>query len=321
MSSSNASRTNIHDTRHIAEEIIEASPSIAIRVVGENGRWQTRFITKNVAKYGYTRADFLSGRIAWADIVHPDDLPGLVASIEDFESRGVYRYNNIYRIVKANGGEAWVSDDSTVVCDADGRVIYSDCIISDYTETKRHIEKIEDHYRQQRVLKEILLGLHDADTDHALQIILDSTGVYLDISRVLLFEDAPDHLTCRAIHEWCNTDVSSMGDFVIDYRQDIPEIWHDLNEKGYRIVNYGEIPRDSTKEFDDEGVIAAAIFAVYVNGEQFGFICFDECVKHRHWPDDTIRFLQNVAKLVAPAIIRKRSEELMKRMCRPGAKE
>ncbi len=309
---------SINDTneaRRIAEEIIEASPAIAIRVTGENGNWKTKFVTKNIAKFGYTRDEMMSGRVTWMDIVHPDDLPGLVASIDDFESRGVYKYNNIYRIKKKDGVYAWVSDDSTVVCDADGKVLYSDCIIGDYTETKRHIEKIEDHYRQQRVLKEILLGLHDADADKAVQIILDSTGVYLDISRVLLFEDAPDHLTCRVIHEWCNTDISSMGERSIDYERDIPEVWRDLREKGYRIVNYGEVPRNDSQEFADEGVIAAAIFSVYVNNRHFGFICFDECVKKRFWPDDTIRFLQNAAKLVAPAIMRKRSEEMIKTLC------
>lgn len=300
------------EARHIAEEIIEASPSIAIRVTGENGEWATSFVTKNVSKYGYDRADFLSGRLSWEKIVHPEDLPGLVAALNDYEAKGVDKYNNIYRILRADGAPVWVSDDSTVVRDANGSVIYSDCIISDYTETKRQLETIEDHYRQQRVLKEILLGLHDADTDKAVQIILDSTGVYLDISRVILFEDFPNHTRCRAIHEWCNTDISSMGEFVIDYEKDIPEIHAQLQTKGFAIINYGDIPKKSLEEFDEEGVIAAAIFAVYLNNEYFGFICFDECVKERVWPEDTVRFLQNIAKLVSPAIIRKQSEEILK---------
>ncbi len=296
-----------NDPRIIAVTIIENSPSIAIRVTGENGRWITKFITKNIAKYGYNHEDFTSGRISWEQIVYPEDLPGLIASLDDYEKRGIDVYNNIYRILTADGKPVWIADDSTVIRDADGNVLYSDCIIADYTETKRHIEMIEDHYRQQRVLKEILLGLHDSDSDKAVQIILDSTGVYLDISRVILFEDSPDHSTCRAIYEWTNTGISSMGDLVIDYKRDIPEIYDDLHKKGSRIVNYGDIPVDSTREFDSEGVVAAAIFAVYVDNAYFGFICFDECVKERTWPEDQIRFLQNIAKLVSPAIMRKRT--------------
>lgn len=293
--------------RVIAEEIIEASPSIAIRVTGENGKWMTRFITKNIAKYGYSRDDFLSGRVTWDKIVHPEDLPSLVESINEYEARGVYKYNHVYRILQADGQEVWVSDASTAMCGADGAVAYSDCIISDYTETKRYIDKIEDHYRQQRVLKEILLGLHDADPDKAVQIILDSAGVYLDISRVILFEETQDHKGCRAIYEWCNSGVESMGKLVLDYARDIPDIEVDLKTKGLRIINYGDIPPNSTQEFKTEGVVAAAIFSVYVNNELFGFICFDECVKKRVWGDDTIRFLQNIAKLVSPAILRRES--------------
>lgn len=308
----NNSADHSNDTRQIAEEIIEASPSFAIRVTGDNGQWKTLFITKNVSKYGYTRDDFMSGRVTMMDIIHPEDLPGLVASINDQESRGNFKYNHIYRILTKDKKAVWISDDSTVVHDAAGNYLHSDCIISDYTETKLHIEKIEDYYRQHRVLKEILQGLHDADTDKAVQIILDSTGVYLDISRVILFEDSPDHQQCKAIHEWCNTGVSSMGEFTINYLKDIPEIHHDLHEKGFRIVNYGDIPKNSTDEFNEEGVVAAAIFSVFINQEHFGFICFDECVKKRVWQEDTIRFLQTVSNLVAPAIIRKRNEELTK---------
>ncbi len=296
-----------NDPRLIAETIIEASPSIAIRVTGDTGEWKTEFITKNVLQLGYTREDFMSGRKHWAELVHPEDLDILNQAIDDYEKRGVDKYINIYRVIKADGEPMWVTDHSTVVRDADGNVKYSDCIITDYTETKRHIDMIEDHYRQQRVFKEILLGLHDADPEKAVQIILDSTGVYLDISRVILFEDNPEHTECSPIYEWFNSDVTPMGDFTLNYQKDIPEIYEDLHSQGYRLVNYGDIPQYSQEEFKEEGVIAAAIFAVHVDGEYFGFICFDECVKHRVWPDDTVRFLHNMSKLVGPAIIRKRT--------------
>ena len=310
----NCSCANPEEYRIIAEEIIEASPAIAIRVTGENGKWVTKFITRNISKFGYDREDFIAGRVTWTDLVHPEDLPGLVASIEDYESRGIYRYNNLYRILAADGREVWVSDDSTVHCNADGSVCYSDCIISDYTETKRHIDQIEDHYRQQRVLKEILLGLQEADVDSAFNTILDSTGVYLDVSRVILFKDDPDHKITRAIHEWCNTGISSMGELVVDYRKELREVDEELRRNGHSVVDFGEIPEHSRAEFDKEGVITAAIFGVFIDGERFGFICFDECVKKRVWPPETLRFLQNIANLVTPAIIRKRNEELRKRV-------
>lgn len=297
----------------IAETIIEASPSIAIRVTGKAGAWKTEFITKNVSQLGYTREDFMSGKMRWQDIVHPEDAAVLNREIVDHDARGEDKYIQVYRVVKANGEPMWVTDHSTIVRDADGKVRYSDCIITDYSETRRHIDQIEDYYRQQRVFKEILLGLHDADPEKAVQIILDSTGVYLDISRVLLFKDNADNTECTSIYEWLNSGVPGLGDLTLNYRRDIPEIYEDLHGQGYQLVSHGDIPTHSREEFEKEGVIASAIFAVHVDDEFFGFICFDECVKHRVWPDDTVRFLHNISKLVGPAIIRRRNAQTIAR--------
>lgn len=297
----------------IAVQILEESPSIALRVVGDSGQWKTVFITRNVARLGYNRDDFISGRIAWQDIIHPEDLAGLTAAIEGHQNRKATSYNNVYRILSAEGKELWISDHSTDVYDDAGNLLHSDCIISDYTETRQRLERIEDFYRQQRVLKEILLCLRDVDTDGAFNTILDSTGVYLDVSRVILFEDDADHKKVRSVFEWCNSGIPSMGELVIDYQKELREIDEDLRSQGYSLVSYGDIPPNSRGEFDKEGVIAAAIFAVYIEQERYGFICFDECVKHRVWPEDTVRFLQNIADLVTPFALRKKSEEPRKK--------
>lgn len=297
----------------IAGQILEESPSIALRVVGDGTDWTVSFITNNVSKYGYASEDFLAGRVTWQGIVHPEDLPGLDMSIEDYRKRGIPTYSNIYRVLAADGTEMWVADHSTDVYGPDGTVQYSDCIISDYSETRKQLDQIEDFYRQQRVMKEILLCLRDVDVDGAFNTILDSTGVYLDVSRVVLFEDEPDHKKTNIIFEWCNTGIPSLGSASIDYDKDFSEIDEELHRQGYSLIPYGEIPEHSRAEFDREGVIASAIFAVYVEQERFGFICFDECVKQRQWPADTVRFLQTIANLVAPFVLRKRNIDMMNR--------
>ncbi len=292
----------------VAHEIIEQSPSIAIRVTGENGAWVTEYITRNVSQYGYSREDFLSGKLRWADVVHPDDYKKLCDSIEEYGRHGIDRYNTHYRVVTADGRDVWVSDISTVVRGENGNLLYTDCIISDYTKIKENLDKIEDNARQQDVLNDILRSLHDSDLSQAFTIILDRTGKYLDISRVILFEDNPGHTGCSAIYEWCNEGIPSArknGILELDYQKDIPEIEADLKAKGMRAVDYGDIPTQSTGEFEAEGAIAAAIFAVYKGGEHYGFICFDECVKKRHWEKSTLFFLQNISKLVSTAVIRK----------------
>ncbi|MDL2283943.1 EAL domain-containing protein [Oxalobacter sp. OttesenSCG-928-P03] len=300
--------------RVIAEEIIERSPSVALRVTGENGKWITTFITENISAYGYNKEDFLSGKVVWTDIVHPDDIDELVATLDAYEAQGIDEYTTIYRILKSDGTPVWINDNSNVVRNENGEVIYADCIIADYTDTKKNLEKIGDNLRQQAVLNDILQGLHNSDLDESLQILLDRTGVYLDISRVILFENNPENTQCKAIYEWCNEGISSMGEFSLDYQQDIPEIKADLEETGRSIINFGDIPVGSTDEFENEGVIAAAIFAVYIQEKPFGFICFDECVKERQWGEDTLGFLENISKLVSTALIRRRNERIIRDM-------
>lgn len=298
----------------IAQEIIEQSPAIAIRVTGDSGEWKTTYITKNISQYGYRWEDFISGKMSWGELVHPDDLDALCSSIDNNYENGIDRYSTQYRIRTASGEYVWISDLSTVVRDQDGNQLYADCIISDYGEIKRSRDRNEDNIRQQQVLNDILVSLHDTDPDEAFNIILDRTGKYLDISRVILFEDFSDHTGCRAIYEWDNEGIESMmakGDFTLNYDKDIPEIKKDLEEKGMRAVDFGDIPEKSAGEFDEEGVIAAGIFAVYMGDERYGFICFDECVVERYWDEDVLRFLATTSKLVSTAVMRRRNAEAL----------
>lgn len=313
---------NLHyqNRRHedgVMESIIEHSPSIAMRVEGKNGFWAIKFISKNISAYGYDREDFLKGTISWREVIHPDDLGSLCEELGRYERQRAHRYTTHYRIRTAQGEYIWVADLTTSSYDDQGRLLYSDCVISDYTETKRSLDKIEDNYRQQAVLNDILTGLHVSDPDEAFKIILDRTGTYLDISRVILFEDSADHSTCKAIYEWCNEGISSMqeqngGDFVLNYKKDIPEVEADLVRSGVRAVNYGGIPEKSEKEFKNEGVIAAGIFSVYYGDDRYGFICFDECVKERFWEEDTLGFLKNISKLVSTAVMRKKNADALR---------
>ena len=302
------------DMLRIAEEIIERSPSIALRATRKSAQWSTSFITRNISIYGYDSNDFLSGKLNWIDIVHPDDKDDLVNLINGFEEMGNDQYNIIYRIVRADGGHVWISDNSHVIRDADGVLQHTDCIISDYTETKEHLERIGENLRMQAVLNEILQGLHNSDLDEAIHIILEKSGAFLDIGRVILFQNTPGDQSSRAIHEWCNKGVPSLieqGDYSIHYANDLPGISSDLLQYGSRIVNYGEIPPACAVTFENDGVTAAALYAINIQDEPFGFLTFQECGKERRWTRDVVRFLDNVSRLIAPVIFRQRNEHLI----------
>ncbi|MDL2273789.1 EAL domain-containing protein [Oscillospiraceae bacterium OttesenSCG-928-G22] len=294
--------------------IIEHIPAVVFRLSHREDNWKTWFVTKNVSMYGYTPEEFTDGDKNWFDIVHPDDRVLVSKNVNDYEAKRINEYRLFYRIVTKNGDSVPVTEYNTVNRDKDGNVICYDTVIINSTQHESAGKRlIDDHYRQQLVLNDLLMSLHDSDLDHALQIILDRTGQYLDTSRALLFKDSPDHTTCKVVYEWCNKGIPSVMDldYSITYSTEMPEIYIALQDTGILLVNFGEIPENCREEFENEGLIASAIFAVYLNGEHYGFVCFDDCVVERTWDDDTARFLKNVSNLISTVLVR---QETAKRL-------
>ena len=296
-------------------DLVENIPAVVFRFSHKEDNWKTWFVTQNISMYGYTAEEFLNGTITWTDLVHPDDRVLLSKTINDYETHGINSFKLYYRLVKKNGDVVPVTEYNTVNRGPDGNIVCYDSVIVSNTQNEASRRLIDDHYRQQVVLNDILISLHDSDLDNALQIILDRTGAYLDTSRALLFKDSPDHTTCKIVYEWCNKDITSVMalDYSITYETGMPEIYIALQTTGNLIINYGEIPENCKEEFEAEGLVASAIFAVYLGGDHYGFVCFDDCVVERYWDEETVRFLKNIANLISSVVARQEAAEKLDR--------
>ena len=295
-------------------EIVEHIPGVMLRLQHEEGVWRTLFVTKNIEDYGYDREDLLGGELTWCDLIHPDDRAVAAREIQDYEARGIDDFRLHYRLVCRNGDVVPVSAFNVAERDGEGRLRICDVAIANNFQYEASEVLLSAHHRQLIVLNDILMSLHDSDLDNALQIILDKTGEYLDTSRVVLFQDSPDHKTSRAVYEWCNTGIPSIAEinYSLDDETSIPEVRAKLREEGQMLVNYGEIPEKSRREFELQGVIASAFFSVYLYGRHYGFVCFDDCVVRRRWDEDTARFLRNVSNLISTVLVRQRSAEQLR---------
>lgn len=278
--------------------------------LSHNGEdWSTWFITQNISQYGYDRDDFMTGRVKWLDLIHPDDKVLLIKQINDYEAQSIDSFRLHYRLLAKNGDSLPITEFNTVKRNAAGEIYCYDTVIVNNSQSELGQKLLTEHARQQLVMNDILMSLHDSNLDHALQIILDRTGVYLNTSRVLLFKDNPDHTSCKVVYEWCNSGISSVLDldYVIAYNTSMPEIYVALQDTGVLLVNAGEIPENCREEFESEGLLASAIFAVYLHGEHYGFVCFDDCVVERKWDADTARFLKNVSNLISTVLARQQT--------------
>lgn len=85
---------------------------------------------------GWPVEDFLSGRVAWNDLIDPEDLPKLIEQGQaNLKEPGSYN-DTEYRLLRRDGSVRWVRDISRVVVLPDGRTVMQGTAY-DITERKR----------------------------------------------------------------------------------------------------------------------------------------------------------------------------------------
>ncbi|MCX6013822.1 MAG: PAS domain S-box protein [Chloroflexi bacterium] len=123
------------------EEIINRSKSMVLRWRAEQGS-PIEFTSENVSQLGYTSDDFMSGRISWIDITHPDDKQRLENELNVYEKKGINEFFQQYRLLDKNGNTRWMNDWTTVLRDNKGRVTHREGVILDVTESKKVAEQV-----------------------------------------------------------------------------------------------------------------------------------------------------------------------------------
>ena len=112
----------------MAKVIIENSPAILFRrSAGEDRRLV--YVSDNVRQLGYTAEEFLSAKIHFRDIVHPEDLERVGREIEGYAEKDVEEYTQVYRFINKSGDVQWVEDQTSVVRDADGNKTHNQDIL------------------------------------------------------------------------------------------------------------------------------------------------------------------------------------------------
>lgn len=68
------------------EIILNSSPAI-IFLWKAREDWPVDFVTDNIIQFGYSKNEFLSGKLNYADIVHPDDVDRVKKSYTDIPEK------------------------------------------------------------------------------------------------------------------------------------------------------------------------------------------------------------------------------------------
>jgi sigma-B regulation protein RsbU (phosphoserine phosphatase) len=143
-------RDQTEEALRLAEVIIAQSPVVLFRRLAGKKR-NLVYVSSNISQFGYSVDDFISGKIRFIDIMHPEDRKQGVKEIKAFAKANVEEYSQSYRILTRNGELRWVEDRTSVVRDRRGRKIYNQGIMVDVTPRRlaeEELRKSEEKFRR-----------------------------------------------------------------------------------------------------------------------------------------------------------------------------
>jgi len=143
-------RDQTAEALRLAEMIVDRSPVILFRrLAGDEPR--LIYVSDNIRQMGYTAEEFLSGKIHFRDILHPDDFERMRVEIQAYAEKDVEEYTQYYRCLTKDGQVRWVEDQTTVVRDTAGIKTHNQGILVDITERKLAEDKLrksEEKFRR-----------------------------------------------------------------------------------------------------------------------------------------------------------------------------
>ncbi len=130
-----AERKKVEEALRQSNMIVEKSPMVLFKWRNEEG-WPVELVSQNVSQLGFKAEDFMSGRIKYIDVIHPDDIGKVGEEVKTCVENGVNHFNQEYRIIDPTGRAYWIADSTVVVRDSEGEVTSYMGIAYDFTEKK-----------------------------------------------------------------------------------------------------------------------------------------------------------------------------------------
>ncbi|MBD2106887.1 PAS domain S-box protein [Nodosilinea sp. FACHB-13] len=134
---------DISDRKQIEQALEEerslfiGGPTMVIRW-GTTADWPVEYISPNVqAQLGYEPKTLVEGRVAFAALIHPEDVARVKAEVTAATTAKTQCFAQTYRLRHANGEYRWIDDFTRVIYADDGTVAQFLGYIQDITERKQ----------------------------------------------------------------------------------------------------------------------------------------------------------------------------------------
>jgi diguanylate cyclase (GGDEF)-like protein/PAS domain S-box-containing protein len=134
-------RARAVEKTRLAEFVIENSSIILFRWRPSAGS-PVLYVSENVLAFGYTASEMTSRDFFYQSIIHPEDLEVNLRRLKGYRETDVDNFLLTYRILTREGEVRWIEDNTRVVKDDDGRVLYHQGIVIDVTQKQAAQEQL-----------------------------------------------------------------------------------------------------------------------------------------------------------------------------------
>ena len=109
----------VAEMQKYADLIIDNSPAILFRRLTSEDLKKRRmvYVSPNISRFGYKAEDFISNKMMFSQIVNPKDKKRIQKEIQQYVSKNIDSYSQIYRVITRGGDLRWVEDHTSIIID------------------------------------------------------------------------------------------------------------------------------------------------------------------------------------------------------------
>ena len=284
--------------------------------------WPAGYVSPNITRFGYQADDFVSGRIHYMDIVHPEDRERVLSEVRKHGESGEDFCEQEYRIIQADGTVKWIHDFTTVGRNGRREITHYDGYILEVTERKRAEEALKSQLDLERVIADVstsFINMGPNDFGDRINRALDRIGSFCGVDRSYVFLFYDNGTKMDNTHEWCAEGVEPQQDNLKGLSVDVFPWWMDRLRRfeNIHIPCVADLLPDAGAEkeiLQSQDIQSIVVVPMVYGGSLLGFLGFDSVRVEKAWPKESITLLQLVAEIFANALQHVRAEKERKRL-------